>query len=99
MSNAADYQLTILRPAGPGRVFKRIRHDGRVEAADNVRRFFHSVENVETPELLLAVVRRAASSNSAVIRVACNRQPVIRQLAEVRDRRDGAPRDHGKRLG
>lgn len=90
MLNSTAYQLTVLRPAGPGRVFKRIRADGRVEAADRVRRFIHSVENIATPERLLEVVRRAASSNSAVIRgaAACDRQPVIRQLAGVRDRGD-----------
>jgi hypothetical protein len=94
VSNSA-YQLTVLRPAGPGRVFKRIRTDGRVEAADRVRKFFHSVENIDTPELLLDVVRRAASSNAAVIRgaAACDRQPVIRQLADVRERGDEGFRD------
>ena len=49
MSNSPAYQLTLLRPAGPGRVYKRLRPDGRVEAADNVRKFFHSVESVDTP--------------------------------------------------
>jgi hypothetical protein len=94
VSNPA-YQLTVLRPAGPGRVFKRIRTDGRVEAADRVRRFMHSVENVATPEQLLDVVRRAASSNSAVVRggAATDRQPVIRQQADVRDRGDEGFRD------
>jgi len=94
VSNSA-YELTTLRPAGPGRVFKRILPDGSVEAADPVRKFFHSVENVDTPERLLDVVRRGASRNSAVIRgaPATDRQPVIRQLADVRDRGDEGFRD------
>ena len=95
MSNSTAYELTILRPAGPGRVFKRIRADGRVEAADRVRKFIHSVENVDTPELLLDVVRRASASNSAVIRgaAATDRQPLIRQISDVRDRGDEGFRD------
>ena len=90
MSTSAAYQLTSLRPAGRGRVHKLIRSDGRVEAADNVRKFFHTVENVDTPERLLAVIARIAGDNAAVIRgaAASPRQPLIRQLANVRDRGD-----------
>ncbi len=90
MSSSAAYQITVLRPAGRGRVHKLIRSDGRVEAADNVRKFSHSVENVDTPERLLAVISRIAGDNAAVIRgaAASPRQPLIRQLANVRDRGD-----------
>lgn len=85
------YSLTILTPKGGGQARKHIFRDGTISQADpKLKYFFHHSEDISTPEKLLAVIQRIASQNVAIIRgeAACERQPLWRQIAHVRERGD-----------
>lgn len=86
-----EFRLTVLKPKGSGQARKHIYKDGTIREADqNLKYFFHSTEDISTPETLLAVLKRLSTQNVAIIRgePACSRQPLHRQEAYVADRGD-----------